>query len=252
MELIAVNLIRSVILPPGLFLLLMLLGLIALRRKPWLGRGLIWLSLATIYLLSTPLVADRLVALVETYPALEPTSLAQTPAQAIVILSAGRESDAVEYGGDSVGVNTLIRCRYGAYLHQRTGLPVVVSGGWVLDKQGDSLARVMANLLLDEFQVREVWLEESSRTTAENALYTQQLLAQKRIDTVLLVTQARHMPRAVSSFEKVGLKVIAAPTAFRGSDRFELSSLIPGTSALHLSRVALHEMIGAVWYDLRH
>ena len=74
----------------------------------------------------------------------------------------------------------------------------------------------------------------------------------ERIDTVLLVTQARHMPRAVSSFENAGVKVIAAPTAFRGSDSFKLSSLIPGTAALHMSRVALHEMIGAVWYRLRH
>ena len=252
MELIAVNLVRNVILPPGILLLLMLLGLLALRSRPWLGRALIWMSLVTGYLLSTPMVADRLVAQVESYPALAPNSLVETPAGAIVILSAGRESDAAEYGGDSVGVNTLIRCRYGAYLHHRTGLPVVVSGGWVLDNEGDSLAKVMADLLTNEFQVREVWLEESSRTTAENALYTQQLLAQKRIDTVLLVTQARHMPRAVSSFENAGVKVIAAPTAFRGSDSFKLSSLIPGTAALHMSRVALHEMIGAVWYRLRH
>ena len=97
-----------------------------------------------------------------------------------------------------------------------------------------------------------MWLEDKSRTTGENALYSKRLLEKKQIDTVYLVTQAWHMPRSVSIFEKVGFNVVPAPTAFESGKPFIWLDILPGAGAMKVSRIALHEMAGAVWYRIRY
>ena len=252
MELILTNIIKFLVLPPGLFFLLLIPGLLLLRRKPAVAKALLWSGLMVIYLSCTPFVSDFLVEELEIYPALEMKDLQQHKAGAIVILSSEREKDAKEYGGDSVGVNSLLRIRYGAFLQRKTGLPILVTGGLVLDKEGKSLAQTMAESLKEDFRAGEIWLEDKSHTTAENALFSRNLLLQKQIDTVFLVTQAWHMPRAVAIFKKAGLNVIPAPTAFKSGQPFELSGLLPAAGTLQTTRFALHEMLGLLWYKIRY
>jgi uncharacterized SAM-binding protein YcdF (DUF218 family) len=259
MELVITNSLQSLIFPPGILLLLLLLGVALLRFRPLLARLLLWSSLVLGYLLSTYSVAGFMLQQLQHYPALKPEQIRaqvkQSQIQAIVVLSADRYRGAPEYGHDTVGSATLERTRYGAYLQRQTGLPLLVSGGHVLDSKGASLAAVMAESLQHDFGVKEVWLEERSRTTAENAIYSQQLLQQEGIDTVLLVTHAYHMPRAVAIFEKSGLKVIAAPTLLvveSESDAPAFMSWLPSAGALQLSAMALHEWLGRLWYWIRY
>ena len=252
MEQFVTRIIESLILPPGLFLFLLVVGLVLLKKKPVLGKSVLCFVLATFYLLSTPLISGHLINQIETYPALDLKNLGDSEAGAIVVLASGRDENAKEYGGDTVGIYTLLRSRYGAFLQRKTGLPILVSGGLVLDKGGKSLAEVMAELLRDDFQAGEVWLEDESRTTGENAFFSQKVLAQKQIDTVYLVTQAWHMPRSVTVFKNAGLKVIPAPTAFEGGKPFKLMDVLPSASAINISRLALHEMVGALWYKIRY
>ena len=250
---------QGLIFPPGGFLLLLLLGLMLLRLRPRLARLLLWSGVISGYLLSTPTLSGFLMQQLQIYPALVPAQLAtlikESHAQAIVVLSSNRYRDAPEYGHDTVGDATLERVRYGAYLQRQTGLPLLVSGGHVLDSQGMSLAAVMAESLQDDFGVQQVWLEDRSQTTAENAIYTQQLLQKKGIDTVLLVTHSYHMPRAVAIFEKSGLKVIPAPTLLMvksEGDAPVFMSWLPVAWAMQSSSMALHELAGRLWYRLRY
>ena len=60
------------------------------------------------------------------------------------------------------------------------------------------------------------------------------------------------MPRAVAIFEKAGLNVIPAPTAFKSGQPFEVSGLLPGADSINTSRLALHEMLGLLWYRIRY
>lgn len=252
MDLVATSIIKSVLLPPGLFFVILAVGLLLLNKRSASGKAVLWSGLLVCYLLSTPFVAGRLAELVETYPALDPNELANVDVGAIVILSGAREKNALEYGGDSVSQDTLLRCRYGASLHHKTGLPILVSGGWVLDKEGSSLAQVMAEVLVQEFHTGPVWLEDRSRTTWENAMFSSEFLLQKNINSVYLVTQAWHMPRSVSAFEKSGLKVIPAPTAFASGATSVSLDLLPSPYAILTSSMVLHELLGAWWYQLRY
>jgi len=252
MEQFVTRAIEAFIFPPGIFLVLFTLAAVLIQKRPLLARRLIYTGIAVLYLISTPLVADLLISQVERYPALEVKDFKKSGAQAIVILGSGRDKDAKEFGGDTVGRHSLLRARYGAFLQAQTGLPIVVSGGLVLNQEGKSIALVMADVLKTEFKAGEVWLEDKSRTTGENALYSKRLLANKQIDTVYLVTQAWHMPRSVSIFERVGFNVIPAPTAFESGKPFIWLDILPNAGAMKMSRMALHEMAGAVWYSIRY
>jgi uncharacterized SAM-binding protein YcdF (DUF218 family) len=259
MELLITNILQGLCFPPGVVLLLLLSGVVLLRFQPLLAKVLLWLGLLTGYMLSTPYVEGVMMRQLQSYPALTPSDIAERVAQshagAVVVLSANSYKDAPEYGHDTVGDATLERIRYGAYLYRKTGLPVVVSGGHVLDNTGESLAAEMSESLQHDFGVKEVWLEEHSHTTAENALFTAQLLKAKGIDTVLLVTHAYHMPRAVVIFEKNGVKVVPAPTALcvkHNGDEPAIMLWMPSASAMYGSYMALHELVGLVWYRLRY
>lgn len=248
----AARIFETLILPPGLFLVVFTLGILLLRRKPILAYPMLLAGLAAFYLLSTPFFAGLLMQQVETYPALEPGSPVNPAAGAIVVLSGGMETSATEYASDTVGMHTLVRCRYAAFLQRKTGLPILASGGRINGDSTMSLAAVMADVLTTGFNAEEVWLEDRSRNTADNAFFSRALLAQKQIDTVYLVTQAWHMPRAVAIFEQAGFKVIPAPTAFEGEVPFKLTSLLPAAHAIALSRHALREVAAIIWYRIRY
>ncbi len=252
MEQFVTRTIEALIFPPGIFLVLLVVVILLLNKKPIFAKPVLYVVVITLYLLSTPFVAGLLISHVETYPALEDKELKKSIAGAIVVLAGGHEKNAKEYGGDTVGSHTLLRCRYGAYLQRKTGVPIWVSGGWVLDNEGKSEAQVMAELLREDFQAGEVWLEDQSRATGENAFFTNKFLEKKQVDTVFLVTQAWHMPRSVVAFERVGINVIPAPTAFEGGTPFTLLDALPSTNALNISRFAMHEMVGAIWYMVRY
>jgi uncharacterized SAM-binding protein YcdF (DUF218 family) len=121
------TLLKTMILPPAGPLLLALLGLLLLKRKPALARGLLIVGVVSLWLLSTPVISDALSSLVEHYPALNLGAVKD--AQAIVILGGGGQRRlAPEYGGPAAEPFLLERLAYGAFVARETGLPVLVTG----------------------------------------------------------------------------------------------------------------------------
>jgi len=244
--------LKAWILPPGGIVLLGVLGLM-LGRRSLAGAFLITLSLAALYLFSTPYIANQLITEIETFPALSPKKIANSKAQAIVVLGGGRRSDAAEFQSDTVNGLLLERLRYAAFLSRLTGLPVIPSGGSGRS-DGPAEAYLAKQVLEEEFGVPVAAIEESSRTTWENATMTAALLRQSGIGRVFLVTHAMHMPRSIEMFRRAEVDVIAAPTAFfHTDDPVELlSDWLPNPNSMRLSYFALHELLGGVWYALRH
>ncbi len=253
MEVLIARTLEALLFPPGLLLLTLLTGLLLLKRFRRIGLALLWVGVVIGYVVSTPFFAQALTGSLETYPPLSAVKLTKSPAQAIVTLAGDRYSAAPEYLGDTVGTSTLVRLRYAAYLHRLTGLPILVSGGAPFG-EAQSLAALMAKTLRDDFGITDVWLEDRSRTTGENAIFSQLLLKQKSIETVFLVTHAWHMPRSVDIFERSGLHVIAAPTQFtyRRDEQTEILDWLPSASAIRDTRWALHELVGRLWYLVRY
>lgn len=90
-------------------------------------------------------------------------------------------------------------------------------------------------------------LENQSRNTRENALYSKELMGFAGQGQWLLVTSAFHMPRALEIFRDQDLPVVPHPTDFRSripSDEFRWD-LDDGAGQLSL---LMHEWIGLMVY----
>jgi uncharacterized SAM-binding protein YcdF (DUF218 family) len=246
--------LRSLLAPPALQVLLLLLGLWLLRRRRLVaGRSLIAFSLLSLWLMATPLGAGLLSAGLEQDPVLTLADTARWQgAQAIVVIGGGRDT-APEYGNRDVpNYWTASRLRYGAWLYRQTGLPLAVSGGVVGDEK-EPEAAVMARSLQQDHVVNVRWQEGRSRTTWENARLSHELLAAQGITRIVLVTQSLHMARARMAFEHAGFRVVPAPVDFDHDavSRSWQLQLAVGPSHFMRSAQALHEYAGLVFYRLK-
>lgn len=242
--------LKTLILPPGILILLGLVGLLMARRL--LGRLLILFTVASLYLLSTPFFAQQLMGTLQVVGALTEAQIASSDAQAIVVLGAGRRERAPEFAGhDTVNALLLERLRYAAWLSRKSALPVIPSGGSPRS-DGESEAVLARQVLEQEFRVRVLTIEDQSRTTREQARILRGLLEKHGIRKVILVTHAWHMLRALDVFEAAGINTQPAPTGFvsDASTRASYTNWLPSASALRNSYFALHEHLGRWWYRL--
>jgi uncharacterized SAM-binding protein YcdF (DUF218 family) len=99
----------------------------------------------------------------------------------------------------------------------------------------------------------QITIEDRSRNTWENGLFTRALIHPKPDETFLLVTSAWHMPRSMGIFRKLGFKVVAYPVDYQTSDTSEDFQL-PHLALDEMTRLenAMHEWIGLVAYRLRN
>lgn len=239
--------VKILLLPPlSLFALAMIGGLVRLRA-PRLGRSLVIAAWLLLYAVNTPLVSAVMLRSLESAPA-APLDRAGE-AGAIVVLSANLNLDAPEYDGETVGTMTLERLRYGAWLQRQTGLPLLVSGGYI-EGALQPLATAMRDVLVREFGVAVRWVEDRSHSTFENATMSARLLRADGVGTVFLVTHAWHIPRAQAAFAAAGLKVIPAPTMFTPWPGLVPTAALPASGALQRSAFALYEWLGLAWYRL--
>ncbi len=229
---------RALLLPPMGLLLLAVLGAILLglryRRSGW---ACLVAGLSLIWLLSVPVVADGLTALVATYPAFDPVK--PTSAQAIVILGGGGgRSIAPEYGGQPAAeLELLERLNYGAWLARLTHLPILVTSD-------PDNAQLMAVSLTRDFQAPPRWVESNSHDTFENARNTAALLRAQHVNSILLVTSAVHMVRAAREFSATGLIVTAAPAQMPAQREYWPYRYLPNPEGMQRSNRAVYELLG--------
>lgn len=94
-------------------------------------------------------------------------------------------------------------------------------------------------------------LENRSRNTRENAVFTANLVKPQPGERWLLVTSAWHMPRAVGCFRKAGFTVSAYPVDYRtgsGADAWRFRSF--ASDGLMLLDLVAKEWVGLVAYKL--
>ena len=240
----------ALILPPTGPVLLALLGLWLARScksRRWQhgGTALAALSLLGLLVLSLPVVGNALMAPLEPGPPITAAQLQNV--QAIVILGAGSHYAAPEYGGDTVGRYTLERLRYGARLAREYRLPLLVTGGAPFG--GRAEGELMREALETDFGAKVRWIETASRDTAENANLSATTLKAAGVTRIALISHGWHLPRAVPLFEKQGLQVTPAPTAFSTGSPSLLEDLLPG--GMVRSRQALNEYLGQLHNRLK-
>ncbi len=243
------KLLASMLLPPLLPLLMVLAGLLLLKRHRRSGLALAWSGLLVAFVSSSPFTVGHMLLPLEATPPVTDAQLQK--AEVIVVLAGGKRSFAPEYGGETVSPFSLERLRYGARLARQTGLPMLLSGG--LPDDGLSEAELMAEALQTDFGIEPRWIESRSRDTRENALYSAQLLLAAGHHHVVLVTHSSHMPRAEAEFRAHGLLVTPAPTAWLGNRNPDsgFPPLLPNANSTQAGWYASHEWLGRLFYQLK-
>jgi uncharacterized SAM-binding protein YcdF (DUF218 family) len=130
--------------------------------------------------------------------------------------------------------------------HART---IVVSAGLVFPVPGDvpEADRLAARLARWGVPPGQIVAEASSRNTRENAIQVGRLAAARGWTSLLLVTSAAHVPRALGCFRAVGLEPDVLPVDHRAGDG-RGRSWLPQASALAKSTRAIHELAGRLAY----
>ena len=252
MDIWLIYIIKTLILPASSLLLFSLACCVFLLKQS-LVKMLLILALLLLVILSMPIVGIKLNAIQQIHPVLNLSGAELKTVQAIVVIGGGKYTDAVEYGEQgTVNHRTLLRLRYAAKLAKQLELPVLVSGGSVVKKSDTSEAELMTGVLEDEFNIPVQWQERQSRNTAENAIFSYEILQADNISHIILVTQALHMVRAYKQFTRVGFKVLAAPTVLAAKPDLTLLLCLPSAQGLEMSTMAIHEYLGRLWYSIRY
>lgn len=130
---------------------------------------------------------------------------------------------------------------------------IVVTGGsgsLLLSGEGDADTAPRLLMALGVAPERLV-MENRSRDTYENAVFTRELVKPQQGETWLLLTSAFHMPRSVGLFRKAGFEVMPWPSDYRTSG---LETLGPAqdnlADSLQNLTIALREWIGLAAYYL--
>ena len=227
--------------PPASLFILILFGAILVKlsyRKG--GRIMILLGISILYLLSTDLVAHVLVSPLE--KPYGPVDGGQKGLQTVVVLNAGLQKLSHMGLGEVPTSESITRLVHGIQIYRKMNKSKLVISG----KLGGELAKTAIDLGIKKDDL--IW-ENRSANTYEGAINLKKILKdQKRI---VLVTNARHMVRAISLHEKAGFEVIPSPSHYTKSDiPAGIEAIIPSASSLWLSSEALYEYYCRMWYGL--
>jgi uncharacterized SAM-binding protein YcdF (DUF218 family) len=184
-------------------------------------------------------------------------------ADAIVILGGGTKSQA--YPRPDVDLtNAGDRVWYGGNLYHAKKAPkIIVSGGRLPWKgsgnpESEDLTKILVRMGVP---MADIIPEGDSLNTRENAINVQKILKAQNFKTILLVTSAMHMPRALAIFKHLGIKAIAAPTDYYIS-QLELDqpnrqnesvilSFMPDEEHFSVTTAAIREYIGMWVYKVK-
>lgn len=129
---------------------------------------------------------------------------------------------------------------------------VFTGGSGAFLREGADAAGPVSRWLMDAGIPRaRLVLEDRSRNTHENAVYTHDLVKPRPGQRWLLVTSAYHIPRSVGIFRKAGFDVIAYPVDYRTRDAGDMLRLFESVpDGLKRTDMAVREWIGLLVYWL--
>ncbi|TPG61093.1 YdcF family protein [Roseomonas nepalensis] len=238
--------LTALLLPPLLLVLLQMAGAGLAWRGSRGGLAVAVLAGGAQLLLATPFAAGMLLASLPVPPPVAGAS----PGAIVVLGGDGVRTGPGPGGGTDVGALTLERLRAGAVLHRATGLPLLVTGG-PNSPGAEPLGTVMARSLGTDFGTPARWVEPAARDTRDNAVLSAALLRPEGIGTVLLVTHAWHMARAVEAFRRAGLVPLPAPVRLERVPDGQAGDWVPRPDHLAASWFALREWAGRLVYAIR-
>ncbi|WP_425605899.1 YdcF family protein [Paraburkholderia sejongensis] len=123
---------------------------------------------------------------------------------------------------------------------------VIVSGGNPQRHSATEADTYLPYLLERQVARSDIVLERTSRTTYENARNVSAIVGQSHYDTLILVTSAYQMPRALLDFRHFGIQ----PQPQISSARSARLGVLPRFGNLAVAEIALHELVGIAQFHV--
>lgn len=242
------KLITPFLVPPGIFVLLLVLsGFVFWRRKKRRAARLHIILGILLWLVTIVPVSDFMLRGLESG-----FKIPENPkGDVLILLGGGVYEEAADLTGIGSPSNEMLaRIITAVRLQKLLDIPVIVSGGKVFeDRQAE--APIVKRILVD-LGVRDnmVILEDRSRDTIENARYSSDIFKKAGYKKPILVTSAFHMKRSVMSFKKVGLEVLPVPAGFKTweNKRYIWEDYLP--HGLDNIATAIKEYLGILFYKI--
>ncbi len=233
--------------------LLVFLLLWLLTRR---GAFLVAMAVVTglLWLLATPWASRNLQSLLENQAG-EVSAEALPKTDAIVVLG-GTLTPPASPGHDANLSAAADRLVYAARLYQLRKSPIIlISGGNATGTGAMDAESVHAAALLRSWGIPAdaILTETESVNTYETAVYTKLMLDQHSLKSILLVTSALHMPRALATFESAGVQAIPAATDFeaKAPAASGIEAWVADPAALERTTRAMKEYFGWLAYRQR-
>ena len=247
---LALSKLLDVLASPLTWALLLLVAALAYRRRPSRSYTLVAVSAIVLYAFSTEPVANRAMRWVEASAA--STFRPAVVYDAVIVLSGEVDAAASRASGRVELTAAADRIVAGfELLREGRARAILLSGGAVAPEAGEpsEAERVAGELRAWGIPPDRIVVEGASRNTHENAIEAARVVAARGWKTLVLVTSAAHMSRALGCFRAVGLAPDALPVDRRAGDgRGE--SWLPRARALSQSADALHELAGRAAYRI--
>jgi len=226
-------------LPPGIFIILLLLATIYAKKFKWL----FFTGAITLYLISIKPVSNLLLEPLENIPT------SNQKANLVVVLSGGSNSnDILKSSPDAFK-----RLAYGIILAKQDNLPLLFTGGGITKPTEADNAKKDIELFEKTFNFKlKTYYEDKAIDTVGNAKWTLKLIQENNLSkNIYLVTSAYHMKRSIIIFKHFGFNVIPKPVGFFVSPTQTWYDYLPNMGSLEHSYKAIHEYFGILSLYLR-
>jgi len=242
--------ISNLLISPALFIIIVLVGGLLMDRFNFERFKRIFIIISiTFYLISIRPAKELIVRIIE--PQKISTATEIRTSEVYVLLGGGITEDTPL--GDIPTDPAYSRIVETAILYNKYPKKIIITGGRVYDKNSSSESSVYGDVLTSlGIPEEDIILEEESKTTFENALFTKKLLDDRGITSITLITSATHMFRAKNTFASTGLKVAIAPSGYLSNkSRYQLQDFFPSAHNLNFFLRALWEYVGIAVYQVK-
>lgn len=239
--------------PSNLFFLMMLAGILLMAtRFAKIGKGLAVAALALIVVFGLGPAGNWLIyPLEQRFPKWD---AARGAPDGIIVLGGSIGPSNSQARGEPALNESAERLTVIAELARRfPSIPIVFSGGNASLIPGGPSEAQFVRRILESFGIapERIMLEDRSRTTAENAALTRDMVKPRPGSRWLLVTSAHHMPRSVGVFRAANFPVEAYPVDWRTDGAEDLWTPFRSVAGgLARTDAAAHEWIGLLVYWL--
>jgi len=226
-------------LPPGIFIIILILAGIFAKKFKWL----FFTSALILYLLSNKLISNLLI-----YPLEHITYKDNISPKAVVVLGGGTNpKDILKAYPDAFK-----REIYGLLLAKKYNLPFIFTGGGIKVNEAKNIKKDI-NLITSICNCKiKTFYENKSLDTFQNAKFTAKLFKKLHLKKeIYLVTSAYHMKRSIALFKHFKFKLIPKPVGFFYNPNYTFWDIFPHEGAFHVSYKAIHEYFGLLSLIIR-